>query len=29
MKIGYDHRDRVGEEYVPSWEQPAAPGAPK
>ena len=29
MKIGYDHRDRVGEVYVPRWEQPAAPGAPK
>jgi fumarate reductase subunit C len=27
MKIGYQHRDRVGEEYVPTWMQPdAAPG---
>jgi hypothetical protein len=23
MKIGHEHRDRVGERYVPSW---AAPG---
>jgi hypothetical protein len=29
MKIGYDHRDRVGEVYVPSWAQPAAPGVTK
>jgi fumarate reductase subunit C len=27
MKLGYQHRDRVGEEYVPTWAQPgAAPG---
>ena len=26
MKIGYDHRHQVGEEYVPAWAQPA-PGA--
>ncbi len=26
MKIGYEHRDRVGERYVPAWVQPA-PGA--
>lgn len=25
MKIGYEHRDRVGEEYVPTFVQPAAP----
>jgi fumarate reductase subunit C len=25
MKIGYQHRDRVGEEYVPAWVQPSAP----
>lgn len=25
MKIGYEHRDRVGERYVPAWVQPAAP----
>ena len=25
MKIGYQHRDRVGEEYVPSWVQPSPP----
>jgi fumarate reductase subunit C len=25
MKIGYEHRDRVGQEYVPSWSQPASP----
>lgn len=25
MKIGYQHRDRVGEEYVPTWVQPGAP----
>jgi fumarate reductase subunit C len=24
MKIGYQHRDRVGEEYVPTWMQPGA-----
>jgi fumarate reductase subunit C len=24
MKIGYQHRDRVGEEYVPTWMQPSA-----
>jgi len=23
MKLGHEHRDRVGERYVPSW---AAPG---
>jgi fumarate reductase subunit C len=23
MKIGYDHRHQVGEEYVPAWAQPA------
>jgi fumarate reductase subunit C len=22
MKIGYEHRDRVGEPYVPSWVSP-------
>ena len=22
MKIGYDHRDRVGERYTPSWVVP-------
>ena len=26
MKIGYQHRDRVGEEYVPTWVQPRPPG---
>ena len=26
MKHGYEHRHRVGEVYVPSWAQPAAPG---
>ena len=27
MKLGYQHRDRVGEEYVPTWAEPgAAPG---
>ena len=26
MKIGYQHRDRVGEVYVPSWVQPSPPG---
>jgi fumarate reductase subunit C len=25
MKIGYEHRDRVGERYVPAWVQPDAP----
>jgi len=25
MKIGYEHRDRVGEEYVPGWVQPSPP----
>ena len=25
MKIGYDHRDRVGERYTPAWVQPATP----
>jgi fumarate reductase subunit C len=29
MKIGYEHRDRVGEVYVPSWERPATPGVTK
>jgi fumarate reductase subunit C len=23
MKIGYQHRERVGEEYVPTWMQPS------
>jgi fumarate reductase subunit C len=27
MKLGYQHRDRVGEPYVPAWVQPAPPGA--
>jgi fumarate reductase subunit C len=26
MKLGYEHRHRVGEEYVPTWVQPAPPG---
>lgn len=26
MKIGYEHRDRVGERYVPTWEAPPAGG---
>jgi fumarate reductase subunit C len=25
MKIGYDHRDRVGERYTPAWVRPATP----
>jgi len=25
MKLGYQHRDRVGEEYVPTWMQQGAP----
>lgn len=25
MKIGYDHRDRVGERYTPAWVKPATP----
>jgi fumarate reductase subunit C len=25
MKIGYEHRDRVGEDYVPAWVQPGRP----
>ena len=25
MKLGYEHRDRVGEEYVPSWIQRGPP----
>jgi fumarate reductase subunit C len=25
MKIGYEHRDRVGERYTPTWVQPAKP----
>lgn len=32
MKIGYEHRDRYGERYVPAWVAPApavAPGAPR
>ena len=29
MKIGYEHRHRVGEPYVPSWVQPATPGVPR
>ena len=24
MKIGYEHRDRIGEEYIPAWIQPGA-----
>jgi hypothetical protein len=23
MKIGYEHRDRAGEPYVPSWVSPS------
>ena len=26
MKIGYEHRDRVGDPYVPAWVQPQPPG---
>jgi fumarate reductase subunit C len=30
MKIGYEHRDRVGQTYTPAWVQPAAqPGGAK
>jgi len=30
MKIGYEHRHRVGEPYVPTWMQPgASPGVPR
>jgi succinate dehydrogenase subunit C len=29
MKIGYHHRDRVGEEYVPTWVQPGPSGIPR
>ena len=30
MKIGYDHRDRVGERYTPAWVRPAVPpGVPR
>jgi fumarate reductase subunit C len=25
MKLGYEHRDRVGERYTPSWAQPQEP----
>jgi fumarate reductase subunit C len=25
MKIGYEHRDRVGERYTPAWVQPQEP----
>lgn len=30
MKIGYEHRDRVGERYTPAWVKPAVPaGVPR
>ena len=30
MKIGYEHRHRAGEVYVPTWVRPAGPaGAPR
>ncbi len=29
MKIGYEHRDRVGEPYVPAWVVPASGGGSK
>jgi hypothetical protein len=29
MKIGYAHRDNVGERYVPAWVQKAPEGAVK
>jgi fumarate reductase subunit C len=27
MKVGYHHRHQVGENYVPTWARPGAPGA--